>query len=137
MLAYRLQLRRCDHVELVACVHTCWNNKAEAQRRNGNGVLISSGVTTIYYSSTLQSCVTLSSAEAEFVTVSESGGAVMWCQRILHDVGILRNATPVYQFDKGCIVRDKSNEARKLDRRERIHVRYHSVTELIRNGSVV
>lgn len=57
----------------------------------------------VSWSSKRQSCVALSTTEAEFIAAAEAAKEAIWLQRFMHELGFPKRATSIYCDNQGAI----------------------------------
>eukprot|EP00961_Rhodomonas_salina_P112879 1518615-Rhodomonas_salina.1 len=73
-------------------------------RKSVTGYIISMNNGPIAWKSKRQSCVTLSSAEAEFVAASQCGVEVVYLRNLLRDLGFVQDApTEIWEDNAACV----------------------------------
>lgn len=73
--------------QLSAYVDSNWAGEPGAGRRSRTGFVLFYGSLAMHYTSSLQKGITLSSAEAEYVALSEATKIIIWVRRILEELG--------------------------------------------------
>ena len=102
-------------------------------RRSVSGYVLSLNGGPVSWKSKRQSCVTLSSAEAEFVAASYCGQEVLYLRAILRDIGCEQaSPTRVWEDNASCIMMSKNPVNRERSRH--IDTRVHHIRELCENG---
>ncbi|GKD70452.1 retrotransposon protein, putative, unclassified [Tanacetum coccineum] len=81
-----------------------------------------------------QDCTAMSSAEAEYVTLSASCAQVMWMGTQLKDYGFNYNKIPLYCDSQSAIA--ISCNPVQHPRTKHIHTRYHFIKEQVENGII-
>nr|GEU75644.1 retrovirus-related Pol polyprotein from transposon TNT 1-94 [Tanacetum cinerariifolium] len=81
-----------------------------------------------------QNCTAMSSAEAEYVTLSASCAQVMWMRTQLQDYGFNYNKVPLYCDSQSAIAISGNPVQHSLTKH--IHTRYHFIKEQVENGTV-
>lgn len=100
------------------------------ERKSTSGFIFKLGDGTISWSSRKQSNVTLSSTEAEYVSLSEACQEAQWLQMLLKDFGIIDGKIIVNEDNQSCLKilsEDKINP-----RTKHIDVKFHYVRELFK-----
>ncbi|KXJ69469.1 hypothetical protein RP20_CCG026912 [Aedes albopictus] len=98
-------------------------------RKSKSGHLIMFGGGVIQWSSRKQSCVALSSTEAELVALAEGCQELIWTKRLLEDVGVSSSdPVVVYEDNQSCI---KLVESDRMERKTKhIETRFYFVRDL-------
>ena len=82
-----------------------------------------------------QATVALSTAEAEYIALSEATQEAIWLQRLLTDIGVpLKGPTVIHEDNQGAFAIARNPVAHA--RTKHIDIRYHFVREGIQNGAV-
>nr|GEX37162.1 integrase, catalytic region, zinc finger, CCHC-type, peptidase aspartic, catalytic [Tanacetum cinerariifolium] len=81
-----------------------------------------------------QDCTTMSSAEAEYVTLSASCAQVMWMRTQLQDYGLHYNKIPLYCDSQSAI--EISCNPVQYSHTKHIHTRYHFIKEQVENSII-
>ena len=82
-----------------------------------------------------QSCVALSTAEAEYVTACSASGEAVWLRKLLSDIFDLQlDATCIHCDNQSCmklsenpVLHDKSNH---------IEIKYHYIMDMVQRGAM-
>ncbi|GJW06880.1 retrovirus-related pol polyprotein from transposon TNT 1-94 [Tanacetum coccineum] len=93
-----------------------------------------SGEKLVSWSSKKQDCTSLSTTEAEYVSLSACCAQVIWMRTQLTDYGFHLNKIPIYCDSKSAIA-ISCNLVQHL-RTKHIAVRYHFIKEHIENGTI-
>lgn len=98
-------------------------------RKSNSGYLVRYGGGLISWASRKQSCVALSSTEAEFVALTEGCQELSWIKKLLKDFGEdVSNPVPTYEDNQSCI---KLVEGDKIEKRSKhIDTKFFYVREL-------
>lgn len=129
-------LKPSSSTQLRAHADANWAGEPGAGRRSRSGVVIYYGSAVIYYRSSLQKCVTLSSTEAEYVALSESAKVVVWLRRILNELEIRQDPTAIMQDNSGAIRWASGHPAEDFKRSKHVELRYHYIRDKIVNGEI-
>lgn len=133
---HMLVLKPDQSNQLSAHVDANWAGEPGAGRRSRSGVLIRYGKAAVYFRTSLQKCVTLSSTEAEYVSLSESIKSILWLRRILNELDIEQQSTAIFQDNSGAITWSTGHPAEDFRRSKHIELRYHHVREKVASGEV-
>ncbi|GKC01701.1 hypothetical protein Tco_0987837 [Tanacetum coccineum] len=88
----------------------------------------------VIWMSKKQDCTAMSSAKAEYVTLSASCAQVMWMRTQLKYYGFNYNKTPLYCDSRSAIA--ISCNPVQHSRTKHIHTRYHFIKEHVKNGII-
>nr|GEV85502.1 hypothetical protein [Tanacetum cinerariifolium] len=111
-----------DHAR---CIDTC---------KSTSGGIHFLGDKLVSWISKKQDCTAMSSAEAEYVTLSASYAQVMWMRTQLQDYGLNYNNIPLYCDSQSAIA--ISCNPIQHSRTKHIHTRYHFIKEQVENGII-
>jgi len=103
-------------------------------RRSTTGYIIFFGNTPISWCSKLQHCVSTSTCEAEFYSLSECTKQCLWIQNLLNELGINKKPIKIYIDNKSTIHITKNHLINQKSKH--IDIRYHFIKELIENGKI-
>ena len=100
-------------------------------RKSSSGYIIKLFGNTVIWSTRKQQSVSLSSAEAEYIALSQASCEIRWIQQILQEMGLNKDKQPsiVYEDNKSCI--NIANNAMNPKRLKHIDIRFHHVKDLI------
>ncbi|XP_058445651.1 uncharacterized protein LOC131426903 [Malaya genurostris] len=132
---YKLQLGNLeDEFELIGYCDADWAGDP-SDRKSCSGYVFRIGEATVSWASRKQSCVTLSTMEAEYVALSEAAHEVVWLRNLLKELGQEQiKPTVMYEDNKGCIDFVALDQHKK--RTKHIDTRYHYTRELSSSGAV-
>nr|GEV49780.1 retrovirus-related Pol polyprotein from transposon TNT 1-94 [Tanacetum cinerariifolium] len=92
------------------------------------------GEKLVSWSSKKQDYTTLSTAEAEYVSLSACCAQVLWMRTLLTDYGFHFNKIPIYYYSKSAIA--ISCNLVQYSRTKHIAVRYHFIKEHVEKGTI-
>lgn len=120
--------------ELVAFSDADWASDKETRKSNSGYIFMLNGG-TISWKCQKQSCIALSSTEAEYVALSETCREMIWLKKILRDFGI-RNKQPT-------ILNTDNQSAMKLtwsenfsDKTKHIDLKHHYAKLMHQEGKI-
>lgn len=125
-----LSLGNADNQEeLVGYADANWA-ESKVDRKSNSGFIFKLFGGTISWSCKKQTCVALSSTEAEFVALSEACKEAEWLRRVLNDFGhTCQTATVIYEDNQSCL---KMIEEEKFSNRSKhIDVKYYFVKDYV------
>lgn len=106
-----------------------------ASRRSTTGFVFFLGCGPIAWVSRRQSCVSLSSMEAEYISLSDACQELTWLRRLMADLGEQqRGATTVFEDNQSCLSFVHAERATK--RSKHIDTRRHFIKDLSERGEV-
>ncbi|GKV28505.1 hypothetical protein SLEP1_g37549 [Rubroshorea leprosula] len=104
------------------------------KRRSTTGYVFTLSGCAISWKATLQSTVTLSTTEAEYMAIIEAVKEALWLKGLVSDLGVEQNEM-VFCDSQSAIHLTKNTMYH--ERTKHIQVRYHFVREVISNGDVL
>ena len=111
-----------------------WARNLE-KHRSRSGILLTIGGSSVLWSSKLQPCVAVSTAEAEFYALSECVKAVKWCEQVLRELGFSDKVpVTVYQDNLGTI--SWTSEVQGLRNVKHVGIRYAFVREAVESKKI-
>lgn len=132
---YSLVLGRTDSCEeLIGYADANWA-ESRLDRKSNSGFVFKFLGGVVSWSCKRQTCVALSSTEAEFIALSEACKEAQWIRRILEDLHQPQHSpTLIYEDNQSCL---KLIEEEHFSRRSKhIDVRYYFVKDYIDKGLV-
>lgn len=99
----KLVLKPGSHTQLGADVDASWGIEKEQNRRSRSEILIIYGNWVVHSSIHLQKSVSLSSAEAEYIDLSDAGRMIIWLRCLLQESRTKQQSTKVFQDNSGSI----------------------------------
>ena len=133
----KLDLNAGKSDQLEVYVDASWGAERGSGRRSRSGIAIFYGTALIYYKSTLQKCVALSSSEAEYVAMSEAGRIAIWLRSVLNELGVKQGPTTVYQDNPGSASWATGDSSRAFAKRRHIDISYHFILDHIKRGDLL
>ena len=104
-------------------------------RKRTSGCCFSMGLGVISWFSRKQSCVALSTIEAEYVVDCSASCEAVWLRKLLYDLFDLQlDATCIYCDNQGCV-----NLLENLlfhDKSKHIEIKYHYIRDMVQRGVV-
>ncbi|XP_055633002.1 uncharacterized protein LOC129773420 [Toxorhynchites rutilus septentrionalis] len=106
-----------------------------ASRRSTTGFIFFFGNGPIAWVSRRQTCVSLSSMEAEYIALSEACQELLWLRRLMADFGEdLSKATTIFEDNQSCLSFVKAERTSK--RSKHIDTRHHFVKDMAERGEI-
>lgn len=103
-------------------------------RKSNSGYVFKFCGGTISWACRKQTCVSLSTAEAEFVSLSEASQEAVWLQRLLEDLGEKAEAVTIFEDNQSCL---KMLDSEKFSNRTKhISTKFHYAKDLKTNGTI-
>ncbi|KAK4388608.1 Retrovirus-related Pol polyprotein from transposon TNT 1-94 [Sesamum angolense] len=104
-------------------------------RRSTTGYVFTLGGGSIYWKSTVQSIVSLSIIEAEYMAVAEATKETLWLSGLSKELGVEQGGVQLHYDSQSAIYLAKNQVYN--GRTKHINVRYHQITELIASGNII
>jgi len=104
-------------------------------RKSTTGYVIKINDCLINWISKKQSTVSLSSAEAEYMSISAAIQEMKWTRNLLTELNLLSNETPILYCDNQSAIAISEND-KFHNRTKHIDIRHHFIREAIKNKEV-
>lgn len=128
-LKLKLSDIRSDRNLLYGYADANWAEDSQTRKSNSGYVFFFNGG-IVSWACRKQSCVSLSSTEAEFIALSEACQEAMWLRRLLIDMHqSIRGPTMIYEDNQSCLKLIK--EEKFSNRTKHIDTKYHFVKEYV------
>ena len=119
---------------LTMYVDADWAQDRES-RKSTSGFTILFGDSCISWKSKKQTCVALSTCEAEYIALSESAKELLWILQLTKDMELdQHNPIPVYE-DNQATIKVAENEKSNF-RMKHLDIKFHKIRELITSGVI-
>jgi hypothetical protein len=113
--------------ELTSYSDADWAGQLDNRRSTSGRVHMLNGA-AIMWTSRQQRCISLSSAEAEYVALSEAGRDIMWLRRLLTELkSPAMNPTPVFEDNNSAI--KWTQDSHSWARSRHIDTSYHAIRQ--------
>lgn len=122
--------RSTEPIPLIGYADADYANDEEGRKSNSGNVFMVFG-NTVSWSSKRQQIVTLSSTEAELVSLCNAAKEGIWLSHLLSEIGINSNPFTIYEDNIPCI--RIAEEPREHQRTKHVDVKYMYIRELIKN----
>lgn len=101
-----------------------------------SGYCFEIGVTLITWKSKKQACVALSTAEAEYMALSNAAQEAVWLRELTNDLkdGALKSPTVVFEDNEAAIKMAKNPQYH--GRAKHISIKYHFIREQVTNRQI-
>ena len=119
-----------EPLKLVGYTDASYANSFEARSISGYGILIC-GCLVSWYSHT-QQVVALSTAEAEYIAITDIAKEIAWFKLFMSEMGFPQGNVVVCEDNEAAIKISKNPQDHK--RTKHIQVRYHYIRDQIYNG---
>ena len=121
--------------ELVGYSDADWDNDCN-DSKSVTGYLFQVGGTAVTWRSQKQSCVALSTAEAEYMALCSAAQEAVWMRELSSDLGNQQSQpTLIHEDNQSAIAMAKNPQFHK--RSKHINIKYHYVREQVNNGKIV
>ena len=125
---------RIKRINLEGYVDSDWAGSA-IDKKSTSGCCFSMGSGVISWFSRKQSCVALSTAEAEYVAACSASCEVVWLQKLLSDIFDLQlDATCIHCDNQSCV--KLSENPVFHDKSKDIEIKYHYIKDMVQRGVV-
>ena len=118
--------------ELDGFADSTYNSTEESRARDGR--LCRFNMCPVGWRSRIQSIITLSSCEAEYVALNECLKEIIWLRQLLKEIGYPQSTTTVFCDNQGTIA--LANNKMSKQRTKHIRVRYHWNRDVIERKEV-
>jgi hypothetical protein len=133
-IGFKLRMGNNCLGELVGYVDADWGGD-KVDGRSTSGVLFLYNGAAISWMSRKQSCVSLSSTEAEYIALSEALKELSWLQSLFDDLRMpLKGPTVIFEDNQGCIKLARSERASRNTKH--INTRYNFVRDFVESGAI-
>ena len=105
------------------------------KKRSLTGYVFTLSGCAISWKATLQSTISLSTTETEYMAAIEAIKEAIWLRGLVSDLGLMQDETVVYYDSQSAIRLTKNQMYHK--RTKHINVRYHFIREIISQGTVM
>ena len=103
--------------------------------KSTTGYLFQIGGTTVTWKSKKQSCVALSTAEAEYMALSSAAQEAVWMRELVSDLEYSPiNSTVIFEDNQSAILMAKNPQYH--GRTKHINIKYHFIWEQVANGTI-
>ena len=130
---FALKYDKSDTGALIGFSDADWAGDQDDRRSTtGNVFLLSGGA--VSWLSKKQATVALSTAEAEYIALSQAAQEGIWLKRLLSDLGVEAMSTLILEDNQGAIAIAKNPV--NHSRTKHIDIRYHYIRECVQNGQI-
>lgn len=103
-------------------------------RKSNSGYLFRLGAGTISWCARKQTCVALSSTEAEYISLAECCQELLWIKKLLQDFGeAVKNPVQIFEDNQSCI---KMLTSHGEKRSKHIDTKFHFVKDLAERNEI-
>ncbi|KAM1012444.1 hypothetical protein ACFX15_041792 [Malus domestica] len=133
-LDYGLKYEKGKKAVLIGFCDSDWGGSIE-DSKSTSGYAFSFGSGVFSWASVKQSCVALSTAEAEYISASEATAQAMWLRFVLGDFGELQTEATPLQCDNTSAISITKNPVFH-QRTKHIDRRYHFIKDALQQGII-
>ena len=125
-----------DNQQLIGYADADWGSNVEDRKSNSGSVLKYLGARVIW-ASRKQSLVSLSSTEAEYISLTECVQEALWVRRILDDFNQdVQDHTVIFEDNQSCIKMLQKDKTAVSQRTKHIATKYHFVRDLYHSQTI-
>jgi hypothetical protein len=135
-LSQSLCFRKCETAEIIGYCDSDWAGSEDRRSTSGYCFALGKHTGAISWKSQRQSCVALSSCEAEYVAVSSAFQEGSYLKQLLVDIDCNVKADVIVFSDSQSAIALAKNPVHHR-RSKHIDIRYHFVRSLVENGFVL
>lgn len=118
-----------ENSALHAYVDANWAEDRTTRKSNSGYVFLLNGA-VVSWCCRKQTCVSLSSTEAEYVALAEACQEALWMRQLLKDMNqVVTTATTIYEDNQGCLCLTKSGKF--SNRTKHIDTKFHFVKDCV------
>nr|GEY69255.1 hypothetical protein [Tanacetum cinerariifolium] len=132
--AQEILIKHDTGFELTAFSDSDHTGCLDSRKSTSGGIQFLGGDKLVSWSSKKQDCISMSSSEAEYVSLSVCCAQVLWLRTLLTDYGFYFDKIPMYRDSKAAIA--ISYNPVQHSRTKHIDVRYHFIKEKVEKGIV-
>lgn len=129
----RLIYRKCDDTKLKGFADADFANNLE-DRKSVSGYVFRLFGNTVSWCTKKQQTVSLSSTEAELISLNVAAKEGIWISNLLSEIGVYVEPFVIYEDNIPCI--KVAEEPRNHQRMKHIDIKYMYIRELVKNGRV-
>lgn len=126
--------RSDDSIELIGYCDADWAGNVD-DRRSTTGFVIKINNCVVHWGSKKQDTVSLSSAEAEYMSICSTVTELKWFTSLLNELQVLTNPTPILYCDNQSAIAISQND-KFHNRTKHIDIRHHFIRDAIKNKEV-
>ena len=135
-MSLNLNICNCDGgSSLVGYADADWGGNS-MDRKSYSGFIFFIGNCPVSWESRKQSCVALSSTEAEYVALSEASKEAVFLRNLLMEIGYSNGDAVVLHVDNQGAEKLATNPVYHK-RTKHIDIRYHHVRDIVKNNEIV
>jgi hypothetical protein len=120
-----------DIPTLTAYADADWGGNIDDRKsKSGYAAFFCGGC--ISWRSKFQSCVALSTVEAEYISACEAGREVKWLKKIAEELGYSQGTVIIHEDNQGCISNTKDSLG--SEQMKHVNIKYHWIKEECERG---
>ena len=124
-------------LRLIGSTNVNWGGDPD-QRKSMSGYAFLLNDYVISWGSKKQSCIALSTMEAEYIGCSSAIQETVWLRRFLQNIGVVKTAfEPVTLYCDSMVALAYANDPKYHGKTKHIQIRYHFVRDMITQNEVV
>ena len=129
-----LLYKKSDSSDCVGFSDSDWAGDVD-DRKSTSGYVFRVGGTSISWRSRKQSCVALSTAEAEYIALSQAAQEAMWLRQLFSDLQSEPcGPTVLHEDNQAAICLSKNPQGH--GKSKHIEIKYHFIREQVKNGAI-
>jgi hypothetical protein len=121
-------------IELTGYCDADWAGDVD-DRKSTNGFVIKINDCVVHWGSKKQDTVSLSSAEAEYMSICSTVTELKWFTSLLNELQVLTNPTPILYCDNQSAIAISEND-KFHNRTKHIDIRHHYIRDAIKNKEI-
>ena len=131
---YGLLFLRDESPELIGYSDADWAGDVSDRKSMSGYCFIMNGA-AVAWSSKKQSCIALSTAEAEYVALSHAAQEAVWLARLHEELGCtMKSAVTIYEDNQSAISISKNSQFH--GRTKHVDIKFHFVRDLVENNVI-
>ena len=124
----------CDTSKCIGFSDSDWAGDLD-DRRSTSGYIFQVGGTAVSWKSRKQSCVALSTAEAEYIALSQAAQEAIWLKQLNTDLKVESSEpTTIYEDNQAAICLSKNPQGH--GKSKHIDIKYHYIRDQVHNRTI-
>ena len=124
-----------DHVnECIGYADADWAG-SQTDRKSTSGYCFYMGDSLISWRSSKQTCVALSTAEAEFVSLSAAAQEAVWIRKLQVDLNIAK-ANPIIIYDDNTAAINLAKSSRNHPKVKHMHIKFSYIRDMVNSNEI-
>lgn len=133
---FKLTYSRNGNSELIGYADASFGGNLDTKGKSTGGYAFLLAGAAISWRSKLQSVIALSTAEAEYMALSEASRETMFLRHILQEIDYMSSPTPTTLFEDNQPAIKISNNPVTSARTKHVNLRYHFVRERVEDNDI-